>query len=435
MNKRAPLILKSILLIFFAQTTLTVFGQKKKDDFVIEEYMRYSREKKFNSWSVSAGYGPMIMYTDITSYTLFPNERWNFAPMVKVTKYLNPAFAFDFQFLGGNTYGSTSSYYFEGNILDYTINNVGVINQMTNNPGPVRDRWNFYYKIGFGGTAFRSKLYHTSNDSLVMERDFNGDSTDTRYVVTGYDVYNPDKKIARERALILPVGFGVMYRINRSFDVGLEMTLRFSFMDEYDNVLAGSTNDKSWYTNLNISYKIGKKNKRHKRWTYRGYEFNVFGVKKKYPLEDEVAEFEKDLGQYAANRPVKTDSIFIVHNLKKVYGTADFFSVFFASSSTKVDKEDIIYLAEAALRLMKNKHWKIELIGFSDDTGPADKNMEISRKRCETVKDIFVHDFGIAADRIKITPKGETELLSPTNKLTPRGLNMVNRRVDIVIKK
>ena len=415
-------------------TPAPVYGQRA-DDFVIQEYMRYSREKKFNSWSVSVGYGPMILYTDITSYTLFPNEKWNMAPMLKVTKYLNPAFAFDFQLLGGNMYGSNVGYYFEGDLIDYTVSHVGIINQMLSTPGPIKDRWDFYYKIGFGATAFRSRLYHSSNDSLVMVRDFSGDTTDLRYVVHGYDIYDPDKKTGRERALLIPVGVGVMYRINRSFDVGVEMTMRFSLLDKFDNILAGSTNDSYWYTNLNISYKIGKKDKRHKRWTYRGYDFNIFGVKKKYPLEDEVAGLEDDIRKYEANRPVKTDSVFIVHNLKKIYGTNYIYSVYFSTGGVKVDREDIVYIAEAAVQMMKNPGLKVDIIGYSDETGPADKNMEISRKRCETVKDILVHDLGIDPARLNIIPKGETELLSPTDKLSPRGLHMVNRRVDIVIRK
>ncbi len=434
MNKTTPIILRLLLFILFAGAVQSVSGQRS-DDFVIQEYMRYSAEKKFNSWSVSAGYGPLIMYTDITSYTLFPNEKWDFGPSVKVTKFLNPAFGFDAQFVEGDMYGSNVGYYFEGNLMDFTINHIGIINQVLNTPGPIKDKWNFYYKIGFGFTAFRSKLHYSSTDDVVMIRDFSGDTTDLRYVVQGYDIYNPDKKTARKGTLLLPVGIGVMYRLNRSFDVGLDMSMRFSFMDKFDNILAGATNDSYWHTTLNVSYKIGKKDKRHKRWTYRGYDFNIFGVKKKDALEDEVAAFEDSIKSYVAGRPVKTDSVYIIHNLKKIYGTNFIYSVYFTSGGTKVDREDLPYIAEAAFQLMKNKEWKADLIGFSDETGPADKNMEISRKRCETVKDILVHDLGIEPDRLNIIPKGETELLSPTDKLSPRGLNMVNRRVDIVIRK
>jgi outer membrane protein OmpA-like peptidoglycan-associated protein len=206
-------------------------------------------------------------------------------------------------------------------------------------------------------------------------------------------------------------------------------------MDKYDNILAGSTNDSYWYTSFNISYKIGKKDKRHKRWTYRGYDFNIFGVKKQDPLEQEIQQFGNDLNDYAANRPIKTDSVFIVHNLKKIYGPSYIYSVYFSTGGTKVDREDIVAIAEAAIQLMQDKDLNVELIGFSDDTGPADKNMELSRKRAEAVKEILIHDLGISADRITVTAKGETELLSPTDKLSPRGINMVNRRVDIVLRK
>ncbi len=433
MNRIAPLV-KCILLLLFVQSGISVFGQRS-DDFIIEEHMRYSREKKFNSWSVGFGYGSLIMYTDITNYTIFPNERWDFGPTLKVTKYLNPAFAFDAQFLAGNMYGSNVGYYFEGDILDFSINHVGIINQMLNTPGPIKDRWNFYYKIGFGFTAYRSKLYHSDTDKVVMVQDFSGEATDLRYVVQGYYIYDPDKKTDRKRTLLLPVGLGVMYRINRSFDIGIESTMRFSLMDKFDNILAGASNDSYCYTNINVSYKIGKKNKRHKRWTYRGYDFNIFGAKKRYPLEDEINELENNINQYAENRPVKTDSVFIVHNLKKVYTTSEFYSVFFGSSSTYVDTEDLVFLAKTAIHLMNNKHWNVDVIGFSDETGDAEKNMEVSRKRCETVKDILINDLGIAAERINIFPKGETEILSPTNELSPRGIHMVNRRVDVVIRK
>ncbi len=433
MNRIATLV-KYILLLFVVQSGISIFGQKS-DNFIIEEDMRYSSEKKFNSWSIGIGYGPMIMHSDITNYTVFPNGNWSFAPSIKVVKFLNPAFAFETQFLAGRMYGSNIGYHFDGDLLDFSISHVGIINQMLNTPGPRRDRWNFYYKIGFGFTAYRSKLYHSDTDKVVMVRDFSGEATDLRYVVQGYDIYDPDKKTERKRTLLLPIGLGVMYRINRSFDLGVESTMRFSLMDKFDNILAGATNDSYWYTNINVSYKIGKKNKRHKRWTYRGYDFNIFGAKKKYPLEDEINEFENDINQYAANRPIKTDSVFIVHNLKKVYSTAEFHSVFFGSSGTKVDKEDLVYLAETAIQLMKNKSWTVDVIGFSDETGDAEKNMEMSRKRCETVKDILINDLGISAERINIFPKGETELLSPTNELSPRGIHMVNRRVDVVIRK
>ncbi len=434
MNRIAPLV-RFTLLLLFVQSCISVFGQRS-DDFIIEEDMRYSREKKFNSWSVSVGYGPLIMYSDITNYTVFPNEKWDFSPVIKVTKYLNPAFSFDAQFLSGKMYGSNVGYFFEGDMTDFSISHVGIINQMLNTPGPRRDKWNFYYKIGFGFTAFRSKLHHQDDGRVVMVKDFSGDATDMRYVVHGYDIYDPDKKIERKRTLLLPMGLGVMYRINRSFDIGIETIMRFSLMDKFDNILAGGSNDSYWHTNINLSYKIGKKDKRHKRWTYRGYDFNIFGAKKRYPLEDEINELGGDIDQYAANRLIKTDSVIIFHNLKKVYSTSEFYSVFFSSSSdTKVDREDVVILAETAIKLMKNEKWNVYLYGYSDKTGDTDKNMDISRKRCEVVKDILANDLGIVEDRITIYPKGETELLSPTDKLSPRGIHMVNRRVDIVIMK
>lgn len=412
---------------------LPLFAQQAEKP-VIEEHMRYSREKDFNSWSVNFGYGPLITHTDVTRYIIFPDERWLFGPTVYVSKQVKPAFAFDLQFLMGDMHGEKNGYYFEGDLLDYTLNHVGYINQLVRPSGPIKDKWNFYYKVGFGFKSFRSKLYHAENNKVVQRNDFTGNG-DMRYVVHGYDVNDHTKEIRRENELVLPMGLGALYRLNRSFDVGIESTLRFSLKDNLDNVLAGATNDSYWYTGFQISYKLGKKDKRHLRWTHRGYGFNVFGHKKYDPLEEEIKRFEKNMKEVADARPVKTDSVIIVHTLKKIYGKATFYSLFFESGSTRVNPDDLYFLADVAMKLMKNPEWKVEVLGYSDETGAADKNMEVSRQRCDAVRDILVRDFEIPLEQIELVPKGETELLSPTDILSPRGIHLVNRRVDVVIRR
>jgi outer membrane protein OmpA-like peptidoglycan-associated protein len=414
---------------------ITSLAQVKTDLRVIDEEARYSREKKFKTWSLSAGFGPVIPFTDINNYTLFPSNNLNMGWSASIAKQLYPSFAFELQFLKSDMYGEKGNFYFKGDVMDFTLNLQTYLNQMINFPGPYRDHWDFYLKIGIGMQAFRSRLHNMSDGSIVKVSDFSGEATDTRHVVLGYDKQNPNRKITRKGELVLPLGAGVLYRINNSFDVGIESTLRFSFEDNMDNVLIGATNDRYWYSAVNLHYNFGQKGKRHSKWTYRSYGFNIFGKPKKDPLLSEVEELEDRIKTYEENRPVKHDSVFIYHSAKKIYSRNNIHQVFFTSKSSNVDRAFHDELAQVVIKLLTNKDWKAEIIGYSDETDENADNMEISKKRCDEVADKLINDLGIDPQRIIITPKGNSELLSPTSQLSPRGLHFINRRVDIIIRK
>jgi hypothetical protein len=424
-----------ILPLMLVLMSTHMVAQKSTDDREIDESMRYSREKEFNKWAASVGFGPMIMYSDITRYVMFPDTKWKFGTNVMVSRQLGPVFALDAQWLTGNTYGQKGNFYFEGNIMDFTLSGVIFINQLFAQPGPVNDRWDFYVKAGAGVTAFRSRLHHVNDGSIVKEGYFTGKPSDENAVVLGYDLEDPGKKTARKLEVIVPLGVGTLYRVNERIDLGLEMSYRYCLEDNMDNILTGSLNDRYFYTSFNLAYKFGKKNTRHVRWTYRSYGFNIFGAKKKDPLVDEVRILEQQIQQFADNRPIKRDTVVIVNNLKRVYGEGNVFPVFFEGLSEKVNVEAQVQLAEIALKLVRNKEWKLELVGHTDAMGDAGLNLQRSQKRCEAVKEYLVVEMGINSERISFSPKGSSELLSPTDQLTPRGIHLANRRVDVVIIK
>lgn len=423
------------LLLMLVLISTPMGAQRSTDDREIDESKRYSKEKEFNTWAASVGFGPMIMYSDITKYVMFPDAKWKFGTNIMVSRQLGPVFALDAQWLTGDTYGQKGNFYFEGNLMDFSLSGVMFINQLFAQPGPVNDRWDFYVKAGAGVTAFRSRLHHANDGSIVREGYFTGKSSDDNAVVLGYDLEKPEKKTARKIEVIVPLGIGSLYRVNEQIDLGMEMSYRYCLEDNMDNILTGSLNDRYFYTSFNVAYKFGKKNTRHVRWTYRSYGFNIFGAKKKDPLVDEVRLLEQQIQQYAENRPIKRDTVVIVNNLKRVYGEGNVFPVFFEAKSEKVNVEAQVQLAEIALKLVRNKEWKIELIGHADAIGDETTDLQRSQKRCEAVLEYLTFEMGISAERILISPKGSSELLSPTDQLTPRGIHLANRRVDVVIIK
>lgn len=74
----------------------------------------------------------------------------------------------------------------------------------------------------------------------------------------------------------------------------------------------------------------------------------------------------------------------------------------------------------------------VRVFGFTDATGSAGHNQELSRQRAEAVKAWLAQHGSIAADRISVQPEGESNPAA-TNS-TEEGKQQ-NRRVEIVARK
>ena len=432
MRKR---LMKIKLTFIFACISLSIAAQFSTDHRQLEEHMRYSRDKKFNTWSIAIGYGPLIMRNDLTSYSVFPDKHWNFGPTLSVSKQIHPAWAVDLQFLTSDFRSGNEVYYSEGNIIDYSANAITYINQWFAYPGPMKDRWNLYLKVGVGVTSYRTRVHSTENDEIVHYRDWAPENEDDGFLVLGWDAQEPYRKINRVNEFVLPLSLGLQYRINRSFDIEFETSMRWSLEDKLDNILSGANNDKYWFSNINIAYKIGKKNKRHSRWTHRGYGFNVFDKPKKDPLADEVALLEEQLRQQEARRIIKIDSVKVLHHAKRVYGSNHMVSVYFESYESKLDTKDQVDLATIGLYMIKNPGSTVDIYGYNDSRNTPEANMEISKRRCEEVMSYFIDDLGLDKNRFSSYPKGEDDLLKPKNSQSSSGIHIINRRADVVIFK
>ena len=86
-------------------------------------------------------------------------------------------------------------------------------------------------------------------------------------------------------------------------------------------------------------------------------------------------------------------------------------------------------LQRIAAQLKGDESIRVSVEGHTDNTGNSEKNMEISEKRAEAVREYLVSQ-GMPDDRIMATGKGESEAVA-TNK-TAAGRQQ-NRRVELVI--
>lgn len=419
------------LVLFFAIGN--ILGQYTTDMRLIEEHKRYSGEKSFNKWDLMVGYGPNILNTDFTDYLILPEKDWYFSPIFSLSYQLVPAMSFDFRYMQGDLYGEGETYYFDGDFRRYTGHVRFYINQMMPNPGPVNDRWNFYLNLGFGYQAFRNRIYYNGTGDVLHGDDIEGSAYEG-YFVLGYESDDPFTQTERVKELVLPMGVGVLYRLNRSFDIGIESSVNYSFEDNLDGVLLGATNDTYWHTTFNLSYKIGKKDKRHSKWTYRTYGFNIFGKKKKDPLEDEVNQFERLLQQQAGILRLQVDSVVTEESKTKIYAADNIFPIYFMpGGETFKDYENQITMAQIAVLLCKHSDWSLELVGYA--VSSEENPVFLSEKRASTVKRYLIEHYGIAENLIKVVGKGDSGRLTLDRKDKDDGMIHIDRRVDVVIIK
>jgi outer membrane protein OmpA-like peptidoglycan-associated protein len=96
----------------------------------------------------------------------------------------------------------------------------------------------------------------------------------------------------------------------------------------------------------------------------------------------------------------------------------------FAVSQYDIVESDLEYLKAHAEYLKSNPHMILTVNGYSDSTGPADKNFILSQKRAEQVAAILV-TYGVSNDQIIVHAYGESFPLNDDTNWDE------NRRVEL----
>ena len=103
--------------------------------------------------------------------------------------------------------------------------------------------------------------------------------------------------------------------------------------------------------------------------------------------------------------------------------------IFFDSDDNSITQESIGVIKRNVNALKATPEFTITLEGYSDITGRADYNLELSEKRAQIAKNYLV-DIGIDSNKIKVIGKGGTEKYGTgeTNEALQQ-----NRRVNLII--
>jgi outer membrane protein OmpA-like peptidoglycan-associated protein len=102
----------------------------------------------------------------------------------------------------------------------------------------------------------------------------------------------------------------------------------------------------------------------------------------------------------------------------------------FAAGSNEVRLGAYDTLGKVAELIGMYGNRQVLIIGHSDAMGDAERNRDLSERRAERVKQIFVDDFDLVADRLYTEGLGEARPIA--SNATPQG-RLANRRVDVLI--
>jgi outer membrane protein OmpA-like peptidoglycan-associated protein len=101
----------------------------------------------------------------------------------------------------------------------------------------------------------------------------------------------------------------------------------------------------------------------------------------------------------------------------------------FAPNSAELSPDAKENIGKAGKLIAQNPNQKVRVEGYTDSSGPKQKNIELSQKRAESVKAVLV-DNGVKTENISTQGFGSEKPVAD-NK-TPDG-RKVNRRVEIYV--
>lgn len=103
--------------------------------------------------------------------------------------------------------------------------------------------------------------------------------------------------------------------------------------------------------------------------------------------------------------------------------------ILFDVNSDKIKAESYGVLKDISTVLNDNADLKVKIVGHTDGDGDDKSNIDLSKRRAESVKAMLSKEFGIDAARIQTDGKGESE---PADKNTSAEGKANNRRVEFI---
>ena len=180
-------------------------------------------------------------------------------------------------------------------------------------------------------------------------------------------------------------------------------------------------------------------------WTAIGVDWYVCKVKQQCRpsqliehAQAEASNIRLSLDETHIEKDIQDMTAKDIHVEKTAYETAtntsfeiEGESIFFPLNQSAPEKSLVVkdYLHKVAKALKENIHATIDVSGFTDNTGNAQTNERLSKRRAQTIAHIL-ETHGVDRERIKVNAYGES--MAKYDNSTAEG-RQKNRRVDVHI--
>jgi OmpA-OmpF porin, OOP family len=116
-----------------------------------------------------------------------------------------------------------------------------------------------------------------------------------------------------------------------------------------------------------------------------------------------------------------------VENLDNYKSISDT-TILFAFNKAQLTRKDKQTLDDFAGQLSSQKHYIIQVEGYTDSTGPADYNYQLSQRRADAVIQYLAQEYSVPAHKIFLIGLGKD---NPVAQNTSASGRAQNRRVDV----
>ena len=146
----------------------------------------------------------------------------------------------------------------------------------------------------------------------------------------------------------------------------------------------------------------------------------------------EFKPWSRALLEFSSDSPVELGTVRIaesipdISNVLAATGRYVSHAIQFDVNSDQLRPESINVIKEVAAALQKQPSLKVCVEGHTDSTGEAAKNLDLSKRRAEAVREALIK-LGIGAERLTTQGFGQSKPLAPND--TPQG-RAENRRVE-----
>jgi OOP family OmpA-OmpF porin len=148
----------------------------------------------------------------------------------------------------------------------------------------------------------------------------------------------------------------------------------------------------------------------------------------------ELKPWSRTFLDFTSDSPVELGAVRIAESMPDIsqvlLSTGKYVShaIQFDTGSDQLRSDSTNVIKEVAAALQKQPALKLRIEGHTDSTGDAAKNLDLSKRRAESVKGALVK-LGISADRLTTEGFGQTKPMASND--TPQG-RAENRRVEFV---